>query len=109
MLLCCSAPACPTDLKFGSRTGLSLCLPGKNSKLNKKLINEVMPLQSYKTRCVFKTFFTNPVTIMIYVTGTLYAQGPKAENIHSSKSQVVPPVLFSNDKYCESCTEQKID
>ena len=68
--ICNSACIGPTALKFGSCTFLSLHLQERKFQPNSLLINEVMPLQSWKIGCMYKTLFANPVT---NVYGCMYA------------------------------------
>ena len=55
--LCKSACVWPITSKYGSKTFLSLHLNDRIFQLNSSLINKVMPLQSCKIRCVYKTPF----------------------------------------------------
>ena len=65
-----------------SRTVLSLCLHGRNSKLNSKLINEAILLLSYKIKCVFKTPLHKSSYNYDLLDRYLYAWSPKAKGIH---------------------------
>ena len=55
--MCNSAHVLPTTLKFGTWPFLSLWLYERKFQLNSSLTNEVMPLQSCKIGCMYKTPF----------------------------------------------------
>ena len=51
----------PTALKFGSRTFLSMYGLKSSAYNNSVFTNEVMPCQSWKIGCMYKTPFANSV------------------------------------------------
>ena len=65
--MCNSAHVRPTTLKFGTWPFLSLWLYERKFQRNSSLKNEVMPLQSCKIGCVYKTPFRKSGHIFIYI------------------------------------------